>query len=133
MRSIPLTAFLAATLLTACAKQAEQPKPAPAAPAKPVFGTFGVDLASMDKTVKPGDDFYKFVNGKWLETAQIPPDKSYYGTVVTVFENTEANLHKIVDELASTPHEPGSVDQKVADFYASWMDQDGIENADSSR
>jgi endothelin-converting enzyme/putative endopeptidase len=127
MRSISLTAFLAATLLAACAKQAEQPKPAPAAPAKPVFGTFGVDLASMDKTVRPGDDFYKFVNGKWLETAQIPPDKSYYGTVVTVFENTEANLHKIVDELASTPHEPGSVDQKVADFYASWMDQDGIE------
>lgn len=91
MRSTLLTASLALTLMAACARQAEPPKPAPA-PAKPVFGTFGVDLAAMDKTVKPGDDFYKYVNGKWLETAQIPPDKSYYGTVVTVFENTEANL-----------------------------------------
>src|SRR6188508_2727943 len=126
MRLALLTAVFTATLLAACAKQAEPPKPV-AAPAKPAFGTFGVDLASMDKSVKPGDDFYKYVNGKWLETATIPPDKSYYGTVVTVFENTEANLHAIVDELAAGKHEAGSVDQKVADFYASWMDEVGIE------
>ena len=44
-----------------------------------------------------------------------------------MFENTEANLHAIVDELAAGKHEPGSVDQKVADFYASWMDEAGIE------
>jgi endothelin-converting enzyme/putative endopeptidase len=118
--------MLAAVLLVACAKQAEKPAPA-ATPAKPAFGTFGVDLAAMDKGVRPGEDFYKYVNGKWLETAQIPPDKSYYGIVTTVFERTEANLHAIVDELAAGKNEPGSVDQKVADIYGSWMDQAGIE------
>jgi putative endopeptidase len=125
MRFTVLTGLFAATLLAGCAKQPEPVKAPP--PAKPTFGTFGVDLAAMDKAVKPGDDFYKYVNGKWLETAQIPADKSYYGTVVTVFENTEKNLHAIVDELAAGKHEPGSVDQKVADFYASWMDEAGIE------
>ncbi|HEU4589771.1 MAG TPA: M13 family metallopeptidase [Steroidobacteraceae bacterium] len=127
MRFAPLTGMLAAALLVACAKQPEKPAQAAAAAAKPVFGSFGVDLAAMDKSVRPGDDFYEYVNGKWLETAQIPPDKSYYGTVTTVFEKTEANLHAIVDELAAGKPEPGSVDQKVADLYGSWMDQAGIE------
>ena len=127
MRFAPLTGMLAAALLVACAKQPEKPAQATAAAAKPVFGSFGVDLAAMDKSVRPGDDFYEYVNGKWLETAQIPPDKSYYGTVTTVFEKTEANLHAIVDELAAGKPEPGSVDQKVADLYGSWMDQAGIE------
>jgi len=91
------------------------------------LGAVAGNLPAVDTSFKPGDDFYKYVNGKWLETATIPPDKSYYGTVVTVFENTEANLHAIVDELAAGKHEAGSVDQKVADFYASWMDAAGIE------
>jgi endothelin-converting enzyme/putative endopeptidase len=120
-----ITGILATTLLAACGQKTETARTA-AAP-KPAFGSFGVDLAAMDTTVKPGDDFYQYVNGKWLATAQVPPDKSYYGTVVTVFENTEANLHAIVDELAAGKHEAGSVDQKVADFYASWMDAAGIE------
>ena len=93
MRLIPVTGLLVATLLIACARQGEQPDQAKAAePAKPAFGTFGVDLTAMDKSVKPGDDFYKFVNGKWLETAQIPPDRSYYGTVVTVFEKASGRV-----------------------------------------
>ena len=125
MRFAPLTGFIAATLLVACAKKPEEP--APVAPAKPMFGSFGVDLAQMDKSVRPGDDFYRYANGKWLDSTQIPPDKSFYGTVVTVFEKTEANLHAIVDELAAGKHESGSVDQKVADIYASWMDEAGIE------
>src|SRR5262245_58373664 len=122
------TGLLALTLLAACGKQAEPPAPAKAAePAKPVYGSFGVDLTQMDTTVRPGDDFYNYVNGKWLAATEIPPDKSFYGTVVTVYEHTEANLHAIVDELAAAKHEPGSVDQKVADFYASWMDAAAIE------
>jgi len=48
--------------------------------AHPQFGTFGVDLASMDKSVKPGDNFFNYVNGKWLATATIPPDRSQVGS-----------------------------------------------------
>jgi len=125
MRFIPLTCFVAAALL-ACAQESA-PTPIPAAPAKPAFGTFGVDLTQMDTSVKPGDDFYRYVNGKWLDTTEIPPDKSSYGTLTTVFEKTELNLRAIVDELAAGKPAPGSIDQKVADIYASWMDEAGIE------
>jgi len=126
MRLAPVAAFVAAALVVACAQETA-PKPAAAAPAKPVFGTFGVDLTQMDTSVKPGDDFYRYVNGKWLDTTEIPPDKSFYGTLVTVVEQTETNLRVIVDELVASKPAPGSVDQKVADIYASWMDEAGIE------
>jgi putative endopeptidase len=125
MRFAQLIVVFAATVLASCARN-PQPAPTPVS-AKPAFGSFGVDLAQMDKSVRPGDDFYRYVNGTWLATAEIPADKSFYGTVVTVFEKTEANLHAIVDELAAGKHAPGSVDQKVADMYASWMDQAGME------
>ena len=127
MRHTYLTGILAAALVAACAKQPEKAAPPPPPPPKPAIGSFGVDLAGMDKSVKPGDDFYRYVNGKWLDTAQIPADKSYYGSLTVVFEKTEADLHAIVDELAAGKHEAGSVDQKVADLYSSWMDEAGIE------
>jgi endothelin-converting enzyme/putative endopeptidase len=123
MRLILLTGILAASLLAACGKQAEPT----AVAAKPAYGSFGVDLTHMDRSIRPGDDFYRYVNGKWLDTAEIPPDKSYYGTVITVFEKTETDLRNIVDELVAGKPAPGSVDQKVADIYASWMDQPSIE------
>jgi len=126
MKFAPLAAFVSAVILVACTRETA-PAPAPAPPAKPAFGSFGVDLAQMDSAVKPGDDFYRYVNGKWLDSTEIPPDRSFYGTVVTVFEQTEANLRAIVDELAAGKPAPGSVDQKVADIYASWMDEAGIE------
>ncbi len=81
----------------------------------------------MDKSVKPGDDFFRYVNGKWLDSFQIPPDRSSYGTGTMVFEKTEADLHAILDELAASKPAAGSVEQKVADIYASWMDEAAIE------
>src|SRR6185503_12666470 len=125
MRFSQLSIFFAAALLAACGKQPEPPKPVEAP--KPAIGTFGVDVTQMDTSVKPGDDFYRYVNGKWLDTATIPADKSFNGTINAVIEKNEANLHAIVDELAAAKNAPGSVDQKVADLYASWMDEAGIE------
>ena len=81
----------------------------------------------MDTSVKPGDDFYRYVNGKWLDSFQIPADRASYGTGTVVFEKTEADLHAILDELAASKPAPGSVEQKVADLYAGWMDEAGIE------
>ena len=81
----------------------------------------------MDTSIKPGDDFYGYVNGKWLATFQIPPDRSGYCTGTMVVEKTEADLHAIVDELVASKPAPGGVEQKVADMYASWMDEARIE------
>jgi len=127
MRLSSLACAAVTILLVSCSKQPEKPAPAPVEPAKPVYGTFGVDLAQMDTTVRPGDDFFKYVNGKWLATAEIPPDRPVTGSIMTVFDSTEAKLHAIVDELAAGKSAAGSVDQKVADLYASWMDEAGIE------
>src|SRR5262245_44838014 len=124
MRSASLAGFIAIALLAACSKD---PAPPAAAAPKPAYGSFGVDLAHMDKSVKPGDDFYRYVNGKWLDSYQIPADRAGYGTGTIVFEKTEADLHAILDELAGSKQAPGSVEQKVADVYAGWMDQAGIE------
>jgi endothelin-converting enzyme/putative endopeptidase len=86
-----------------------------------------VDLAQMDTRIKPGDDFYNYVNGKWLATATIPADRPNNGMLVAVFDKTEADLHAIVDELSASNPPAGGVDQKVADMYASWMDESAIE------
>src|SRR5262245_24932951 len=81
----------------------------------------------MDTSVKPGDDFYRYVNGKWLASFEIPADRSGYGTGAMVAEKTEGDLHAIVDELVAGTHGAGTIEQKVADMYASWMDEAAIE------
>jgi len=127
MRLSSLACVAVTVLLVACSKQPDKAAPAPVEAPKPVIGTFGVDLTQMDKTVRAGDDFFKYVNGKWLATAEIPADRPFAGSILTVLDGTEAKLHAIIDELAASKSEPGSVDQKVADLYASWMDEAGIE------
>ena len=125
MRCASLAGLVAIALLAACSKE-----PAPAAPAttpKAAVGSFGVDLTAMDTSVKPGDDFYRYVNGKWLDSFKIPPDRAAYGTGTVVFEKTEADLHAILDELAASKPSAGSVEQKVADLYGGWMDEAAIE------
>jgi putative endopeptidase len=83
MRCASLAGVVAIALLAACSKE-----PAPTAPAQPpkaAVGSFGVDLAAMDTSVKPGDDFYRYVNGKWLDSFKIPADRAAYGTGTVVF------------------------------------------------
>ncbi|MDN8963445.1 hypothetical protein Q0P11_14365, partial [Staphylococcus aureus] len=74
-----LLAAVSALALAACGQPKTAETPAAAAPAKAAIGTFGVDTANMDTSVKPGDDFYKYVNGKWLAEYKMPADKARYG------------------------------------------------------
>jgi putative endopeptidase len=115
-------AVLAAGLTLAQASPSGQAKPA-----GPAIGAFGVDTAQMDTAVKPGDDFFRYVNGKWLGTATIPADKARYGMFDTLRDKAEADVRALVDEIGHTPAPAGSVRQKVADLYASWMDDARIE------
>src|SRR5436190_8056449 len=109
----------ATTLLVACGG-GEQAAAPPAAP-KPTFGSFGIDLAAMDTSVKPGDDFYRYVNGKWISTFTMPADKARYGVFDALRDKSEADVHALLDELAAKPPAAGSVQQKVVDLYGSWM------------
>ena len=124
MQRLLPTIVLLFVLLSGCAS--EKPTPPPAA-AKAAFGTFGVDTAQMDSSVKPGDDLFKYVNGKWLSTFKIPADKASYAVFNALEDKSESDVHALLDELAKTQPAPGSVQKKVVDFYNSWMDQSAIE------
>jgi putative endopeptidase len=87
----------------------------------------GVKLANLDRTVRPQDDFYRFVNGKWLEATSIPSDRSNYGTFTMLEEGAEADLREILESASKVKNPPGSDGQKVGDFYASFMDEATIE------
>jgi putative endopeptidase len=125
MRYALMLAACAALVLTACSDdKAATPQ---AATPKPSLGTFGIDTTAMDTAVKPGDDFYAFVNGRWVSTFQMPPDKARYGVFDALRDKSEIDVRTLLDELAAKPTAAGSVGQKVADLYRSWMDEAAIE------
>ena len=97
--------------------------------AKPRYGSFGLDLTAIDKSVKPGDDFWKYVNGTWDKTTQIAADRTTAGVDVVLADEAELEVRSIVEDLAKKPGAPGTVSQQVGDYYASWMDEAAIEAA----
>ncbi len=94
---------------------------------KPAFGTWGYDATAMDPSVKPGDDFFKYVNGAWDKRTQIAPDRINAGVDVALADQAERDVHKIVEDLAKDPAKAGPGGQRVGDFYAAWMDEKGLE------
>ncbi len=98
-----------------------------AADQKPTIGEWGFDISGMDTSVKPGDDFFEYVGGAWLRNTEIPADKTSYGTFVMLRDKAEADVQATIEENAKNQHAPGSVGQKVADFYKAYLDTDLIE------
>lgn len=98
-----------------------------AADQKPTIGEWGFDISGMDTSVKPGDDFFEYVGGTWLRNTEIPADKTSYGTFVMLRDKAEADVQATIEENAKNQHAPGSVGQKVADFYKAYLDTDLIE------
>ena len=122
-----LLALAAFALVSGC-KGTETPAPVTSTrTATPAFGSFGIDTANMDPSVGPGEDFYRYVNGKWLATFKMPPDKARYGVSDALVDKSESDVHALLEDLAKTPPPAGSVRQKVVDFYNSWMDEKAIE------
>lgn len=93
---------------------------------KATLGTFGIDTSQMDPSIKPGDDFYRYVNGKWLATTTIPADKSRYGSFDVLRDQSEKDLHVLLTELIESPPTDPTL-KKVADLYLSWMNEGIIE------
>src|SRR5204863_2447397 len=123
----------AALYLLTTAAFAEDAKPA--APAAPIaaqrYGTWGVDLEGMDRSVKPGDDFFKYVNGKWAATTQIPADKTGYGAFAVLGDLSEARVHALLDKWAADKTlKPGSDEAKVASIYRTYLDEATAEKLD---
>ncbi|MCY1043163.1 M13 family metallopeptidase [Corallococcus sp. bb12-1] len=129
----------ASALITACASSAPAEKPVtppaeaaaaptpPPAPPKPVYGTFGIDTPGMDTAVAPGDDFYRYVNGKWQDTTEIPADRSSMGMFTRLAEEASKQTRELLETAAKSDAAPGSEDRKLGDYFASFMDEAGIE------
>jgi putative endopeptidase len=90
---------------------------------RPQIGTFGFDTAGMDRSAKPGNDFYEFANGTWAKTTPIPADRSNYGMFIMLEELSNERTRKILEDQAKAP---GS---KISAFYTSFMDRATIDAA----
>ena len=96
---------------------------------QPKLGSFGVATDNMDKSVKPGDDFYKYVNGKWQERTEIPADKASWGGFGILRDLSDQRTRTLIEQTAAKQNTPGSVEDKIGTTYASFMDQAAIEAA----
>jgi putative endopeptidase len=124
-----LLLLLAATLTITAAAAEKQPTPV-ADSRKPQYGTWGFDKDGADMKTKPGDDFFRFANGAWLDRVQIPADKPAYSLRLAMSDAVEQRLHALMDEVAAKDQpEANTVEAKVAAFYKSFMDEARVEKA----
>lgn len=83
--------------------------------------TSGIELENFDMSVSPDEDFFRFVNGKWLEKTKIPSDQSNYGAFTALDIETKEAIKKLIEE-ASTQKNPSAIAKQVGDFYRSYTD-----------
>jgi len=87
----------------------------------------GIDLVGIDRKVAPGDDFFAYANGGWIQRTEIPADRSGYGTSAIVADLTERRTAALIQGLTAKPAPQGSEAQKIRDTYTSYMDEAAIE------
>jgi putative endopeptidase len=130
------TGIAAVVLLTgtmACAIAAEtatvpsRPAPISAAVKKPTFGAWGVDLAGMDRTIKPGDDFFRFVNGAWYDKAVIPSDRTSTGSFLDLDIQSEDKVRMIMGDLEARKAGLTPDEARVRDLFHSFVDTQRVE------
>ena len=94
----------------------------------PMQRASGLQLADIDAQVRPQDDLYRYMNGHWLATTDIPPDRAFYARYIGLRDSTEEQLRRIIEEAAAkTGKAMDSDEQKVGDLYASYMNEAKLE------
>jgi len=128
MPKSPLALLLSATMLASCSTTAPPPPaeppvaavPAPPTP-KPTFGDYGVDIAGMDRSILPGNDFYGYVNGTWARNTPIPPDKANSGAFDVLQDLSRERTRTILEGEQARP------ESKIGAAYAAYLDTAAIE------
>jgi putative endopeptidase len=91
----------------------------------------GIDTDQLNPAIRPQDDLFRHVNGTWLDSAEIPEDRSVYGTFHRLRDEAEAQLRVIVESAAAAAtageSEPGSESRKVGDLYNSFLDEETVD------
>ena len=111
MKNIKISILAAVVLMASCTKKEEL--------------TSGINTKNMDTKVKPGDNFADYVNGAWYKTAKIPSDKASYGAFDMLYDQSQKDVKAIIEEAAKSNAADGSDEQKIGDYYASFMDRKG--------
>lgn len=89
--------------------------------------THGVSVADMDRSVKPGDDFFEYTNGGWIQRTELPPDRAIVDVFSRLNDLSNQRTADLIAEIAKSNAPAGSGSRKVADLYNSFMDEAGIE------
>ncbi len=85
--------------------------------------TSGIEQANIDKSIRPQDNFYRYINGGWMNSHEIPGDKTAIGSFYDLRDKADDDVKAIIEELAATENlKMGSDEQKVADLFRSYMD-----------
>ncbi|WP_243050538.1 M13 family metallopeptidase [Dyella sp. RRB7] len=94
---------------------------------KPQYGSWGFDQAGADMATKPGDNFFRYANGTWLDHTPIPADKPAVSLRLAMTDLTEQRLHDIMEAAAHSTQPTTTLDGKVGAFYQSYMDEARID------
>ncbi len=121
MKSMLMAAVAFGALVIAAPVLAADPAP------QTNFGTWGFDATGMNKTIRPGDDFFQFANGDWLKRTVIPSDKTSYGAFDMLADLSEARVHGILEATAAKGPAATGHEAKIGAAYRAYMDGAGIE------
>jgi putative endopeptidase len=113
--------------LTACVSNQSPPPATATAPAPHPTLHSGIDLQNVDSSVRPQDDVYQYLNGQWLRNYQLPADKGAVGSFSVLQDKTEEQLRTIVDALDQAPGSDDPDAKKLADLYASYMNEEQLQ------
>ena len=111
-------------IIAACGQKAEQPAAEAPAADEPIALISGIDVSGMDTSVRPGDDFFAYVNGTWVAETEMPADKARYGLFHILSDESQENVKAIIEKSASGDFAKGTDEQKVGDMYNSFLDWD---------
>jgi putative endopeptidase len=100
--------------------------------AAPRLGSWGIDMAGMDRSVRPGDDFFGFVNGMWARTTEIPGDRASYGAFAALRDLSEARVRQLVESYPVGDPAAGGDQTKVAALYHAFLDEAAVNERDAT-
>jgi predicted metalloendopeptidase len=130
MRNFPiskiLTPFAALLLVAACSDKPETLSSNDGPSSKALSQISGIDLSGMDTSVRPQDDFYRYANGKWLETTEIPDDEVGWGSYMTLRKES-LKQSRVIVEAAAADHQDDPAKKKIGDYYNAFVDEARIE------
>ena len=109
MKTINISLLAVTVLLASCSNKEEL--------------VSGITKKNMDTSVKPGDNFDRFVNGTWAKNNKIPADKASYGAFDMLYDKSQKDVKAIIEEASKGRFNEGSDEQKIGDFYSSYTNR----------